>query len=32
MMRAAEGTARRVIGLGHGTDGFMRITEFLGRR
>ncbi|MEU7802872.1 NAD(P)-binding domain-containing protein [Micromonospora arborensis] len=32
VMRAAEGMARRVIGLGHGTDGFMRITEFLGRR
>ncbi|MGK5552297.1 NAD(P)-dependent oxidoreductase [Actinomadura kijaniata] len=32
VMRAAEGLARRVIGLGHGTDGFSRITELLGRR
>ncbi|MGI5524763.1 NAD(P)-dependent oxidoreductase [Micromonospora sp. CA-259024] len=32
MMRAAEGMARRVIGRGHGADGFMRIAEFLGRR
>ncbi|RAY11293.1 NAD(P)-dependent oxidoreductase [Actinomadura craniellae] len=32
VMRAAEGMARRVIGLGHGTDGFMRVTEMLGRR
>ncbi|MGW0334579.1 NAD(P)-dependent oxidoreductase [Streptomyces sp. NPDC003011] len=32
VMRAAEGQARRVVGLGHGTDGFMRITELLGRR
>ncbi|SDL09429.1 NAD(P)-dependent oxidoreductase [Streptomyces indicus] len=31
VMRAAEGLARRVIGLGHGTDGFIRITEVLGR-
>ncbi|WP_067825449.1 NAD(P)-dependent oxidoreductase [Actinomadura kijaniata] len=32
VMRAAEGLARRVIGLGHGTDGFIRVTELLGRR
>ncbi|AXE26943.1 NAD(P)-dependent oxidoreductase [Streptomyces globosus] len=32
MMRAAEGWARRVVGLGHGTDGFIRIAELLGRR
>jgi NADPH-dependent reductive aminase-like protein len=32
VMRAAEGMARRVIGLGHGTDGFIRIAEILGRR
>ncbi|MFE5890793.1 NAD(P)-dependent oxidoreductase [Streptomyces sp. NPDC056462] len=32
VMRAAEGQARRVIGLGHGTDGFMRVAELLGRR
>jgi 3-hydroxyisobutyrate dehydrogenase-like beta-hydroxyacid dehydrogenase len=32
VMRAAEGMARRAIGLGHGTDGFSRITEVLGRR
>ncbi|WP_405615709.1 NAD(P)-dependent oxidoreductase [Streptomyces sp. NBC_00076] len=32
VMRAAEGQARRVVGLGHGTDGFMRVTELLGRR
>ncbi|MEU6943687.1 NAD(P)-binding domain-containing protein [Streptomyces sp. NPDC046316] len=31
VMRAAEGLARRTIGLGHGTDGFLRITELLGR-
>jgi 3-hydroxyisobutyrate dehydrogenase-like beta-hydroxyacid dehydrogenase len=30
VMRAAEGQARRAIGLGHGTDGFIRITEPLG--
>ncbi|WP_285696909.1 NAD(P)-binding domain-containing protein [Actinomadura sp. NBRC 104412] len=29
VMRAAEGLARRVIGMGHGTDGFIRITELL---
>ncbi|OKI89174.1 dehydrogenase [Micromonospora sp. CB01531] len=32
VMRAAEGLARRTIGLGHGTDGFIRIAEVLGRR
>ncbi|MBZ9642547.1 NAD(P)-dependent oxidoreductase [Streptomyces sp. PSKA30] len=32
VMRAAEGHARRVIGLGHGTDGYIRVTELLGRR
>ncbi|MEU8287181.1 NAD(P)-binding domain-containing protein [Micromonospora sp. NPDC048905] len=32
VMRAVEGMARRVIGLGHGTDGFIRVTEMLGRR
>ncbi|WP_331769911.1 NAD(P)-binding domain-containing protein (plasmid) [Embleya sp. NBC_00888] len=32
VMRAAEGMARRTIGLGHGTDGFTRVTEILGRR
>ncbi|WP_189301348.1 NAD(P)-dependent oxidoreductase [Streptomyces cinerochromogenes] len=32
VMRAAEGMARRVIGLGHGTDGFIRVAEVLGRR
>ncbi|NYI05972.1 NAD(P)-dependent oxidoreductase [Allostreptomyces psammosilenae] len=32
VMRAAEGLARRVIGLGHGTDGFLRAAEVLGRR
>ncbi|MER7893043.1 NAD(P)-binding domain-containing protein [Micromonospora sp. NPDC094482] len=32
VMRAAEGLARRTIGLGHGGDGFIRITEVLGRR
>lgn len=31
VMRAIEGQARRVIGLGHGTDGFMRVAEVLGR-
>ncbi|MEV0642736.1 NAD(P)-binding domain-containing protein [Streptomyces sp. NPDC050619] len=32
VLRAAEGQARRVVGLGHGTDGFIRVTELLGRR
>ncbi|MFF5483044.1 NAD(P)-dependent oxidoreductase [Streptomyces sp. NPDC012935] len=32
VMRAAEGQARRVIGLGHGTDGFIRVAELLGHR
>jgi hypothetical protein len=31
LMRAIEGQARRVIGLGHGSDGFMRVAEVLGR-
>jgi hypothetical protein len=31
VMRAAEGMARRAIGLGHGTDGFIRIAEVIGR-
>ncbi|MEU2725121.1 NAD(P)-dependent oxidoreductase [Streptomyces smyrnaeus] len=31
VMRAAEGWARRTIGLGHGTDGLSRIAEVLGR-
>ncbi|MFE7275385.1 NAD(P)-dependent oxidoreductase [Streptomyces sp. NPDC057623] len=31
VMRAAEGMARRVIGLGHGADGVTRVTEVLGR-
>ncbi|WP_031479066.1 NAD(P)-dependent oxidoreductase [Streptomyces bicolor] len=30
VMRAVEGQARRVVALGHGTDGFMRVTELLG--
>ncbi|MER5305784.1 NAD(P)-binding domain-containing protein [Streptomyces lasiicapitis] len=32
VMRATEGLARRAIGLGHGTDGFTRVAEMLGRR
>ncbi|WP_275557964.1 NAD(P)-binding domain-containing protein [Streptomyces sp. 5-6(2022)] len=32
VIRAAEGMARRAIGLGHGTDGFIRVAEVLGRR
>lgn len=32
VLRAAEGLARRAVGLGHGTDGITRITELLGRR
>lgn len=32
VMRAAEGWARRAIGLGHGSDGFIRITEILNPR
>ncbi|MFE0255513.1 NAD(P)-dependent oxidoreductase [Streptomyces sp. NPDC059010] len=31
VIRAAEGLARRVVALGHGTDGYMRVTELLGR-
>ncbi|MET9954018.1 NAD(P)-binding domain-containing protein [Streptomyces sp. NPDC006339] len=32
VMRAAEAIARRTVALGHGTDGFSRIAEVLGRR
>ncbi|MGC0331105.1 3-hydroxyisobutyrate dehydrogenase-like beta-hydroxyacid dehydrogenase [Streptomyces sp. SAI-170] len=32
VMRATEGLARRVIGLGHGGDGFIRVVDLLGRR
>ncbi|MFF5207966.1 NAD(P)-dependent oxidoreductase [Streptosporangium sp. NPDC000396] len=32
VMRAAEGLARRAIGRGHGTDGFIRITEIMNPR
>ncbi|MEV0092206.1 NAD(P)-binding domain-containing protein [Streptomyces sp. NPDC050738] len=32
LMRAAEGMARRAIGLGHGDDGLTRMAEVLGRR
>ncbi|MFE6173029.1 NAD(P)-dependent oxidoreductase [Streptomyces sp. NPDC056464] len=31
VMRAVEGQARRVVALGHGGDGFMRVSELLGR-
>ncbi|MEU3556459.1 NAD(P)-dependent oxidoreductase [Streptomyces fragilis] len=31
VMRAAEGTARRSVGLGHGADGFSRTVEILER-
>lgn len=31
LMRVAEGQARQVVGLGHGTDGITRVTELLGR-
>ncbi|MBG0854279.1 NAD(P)-dependent oxidoreductase [Streptomyces spinoverrucosus] len=31
VMRAVEGQARRVIALGHGTDGFTRVTDLLSR-
>ncbi|MET9965068.1 NAD(P)-binding domain-containing protein [Streptomyces sp. NPDC006356] len=31
VMRAAEGQARRAIGLGHGADGVTRVTEVLAR-
>ncbi|GGZ18021.1 NAD(P)-dependent oxidoreductase [Streptomyces poonensis] len=31
VMRVVEGWARRVIARGHGTDGFVRVTELLGR-
>lgn len=32
VMRAAEGLVRRAIGQGHGTEGFIRIAELLGRQ
>jgi 3-hydroxyisobutyrate dehydrogenase-like beta-hydroxyacid dehydrogenase len=32
VMRAAEGLARRAIERGHGTDGFLRITEIMNPR
>ncbi|MER5216158.1 NAD(P)-binding domain-containing protein [Streptomyces sp. NPDC002838] len=32
LMRVAEGQARRVVARGHGTDGYMRVIELLGRR
>ncbi|WP_137993700.1 NAD(P)-dependent oxidoreductase [Streptomyces vilmorinianum] len=32
VMRAAEGLARRVVGLGHGADGFLRVADVLGRQ
>ncbi|GGV84797.1 6-phosphogluconate dehydrogenase [Streptomyces griseoloalbus] len=32
VMRVIEGQARRVIALGHGTDGFIRVAEVLARR
>jgi 3-hydroxyisobutyrate dehydrogenase-like beta-hydroxyacid dehydrogenase len=31
VMRAIEGQARRAIALGHGTDGYLRVSELLGR-
>jgi 3-hydroxyisobutyrate dehydrogenase-like beta-hydroxyacid dehydrogenase len=30
VMRTIEGQARRVVALGHGTDGFLRVSELLG--
>ncbi|TXS19505.1 hypothetical protein EAO70_12170 [Streptomyces sp. adm13(2018)] len=32
LMRAAEGLARRTVGLGHGAEGFTRVGEVLSRR
>ncbi|MDV9190306.1 NAD(P)-binding domain-containing protein [Streptomyces sp. SR27] len=32
VMRAAEALARRTVDLGHGAEGFTRVTEVLGRR
>ncbi|ONK13413.1 NAD(P)-binding domain-containing protein [Streptomyces sp. MP131-18] len=32
VMRAAEGLTRRAIGLGHGADGFLRVSEVMARR
>ncbi|CAM5650468.1 NAD(P)-dependent oxidoreductase [Streptomyces aurantiogriseus] len=31
VMRTIEGQARRVVARGHGTDGFLRVSELLGR-
>ncbi|MGW0981819.1 NAD(P)-dependent oxidoreductase [Streptomyces xiamenensis] len=32
LMRAAEGLARRAVGRGHGTDGFLRVIEIMNPR
>lgn len=32
VMRVIEGQARRVVALGHGTDGYTRVAEVIGRR
>ncbi|WP_406064420.1 NAD(P)-binding domain-containing protein [Streptomyces sp. NBC_01077] len=32
VMRSIEGLARRTVALGHGTEGFTRVAEVLGRR
>ncbi|MFF9206000.1 NAD(P)-dependent oxidoreductase [Streptomyces sp. NPDC014986] len=32
VMRVIEGQARRVVALGHGTDGYIRVAEVLARR
>ncbi|MFD7963941.1 NAD(P)-dependent oxidoreductase [Streptomyces zaomyceticus] len=32
VMRAIEGLARRTVALGHGTEGYSRVAEVLGRR
>ncbi|CAM5454841.1 NAD(P)-dependent oxidoreductase [Streptomyces pilosus] len=32
VMRVVEGQARRVIALGHGTDGYTRVAELIARR
>ncbi|WP_149552227.1 NAD(P)-dependent oxidoreductase [Streptomyces marokkonensis] len=32
LMRVIEGQARRVVALGHGTDGYTRVAEVIGRR
>lgn len=31
VMRTIEGQARRAVALGHGTDGYLRVSELLGR-